>query len=459
MKKRLLSLLFVITLFSASAVSASALTNNILKVGIRWGSTALEAANLENAVGSGYEFGYYDESRHFVYLDETDETTITMRVTGSRNGVVVTETGSGSVLFRFDESGYCFGVRPKGRDTETWCKGYKYPGGFEYRCNDNGTLTVINVVDIEDYVKGVVPYEMDKDWPLEALEAQAVCARTYAAKTRHPSLGFDVCAGTDCQVYYGRNRATAQTDEAVENTEGEMLYYNGTPVDTAVYCASNGGASEDAGNIWNADIPYLRGKQDPYEALTNIPNYNWSVTYTADELTWILEQKGYSIGTVKNVYVAEFTPLGNVSKVTFEGSQGDVTVKGEVCRTVFYSSTYNKSVKSQRFTINGGGAVNSGIYVNNSSTRLDSLEGVNVLSGSGTTSELEKQAAVLSASGVSEVSGGTTAKTSAAGLFTITGTGSGHNLGMSQYGAKAMAEQGYSYREILKFYYTDITIE
>ena len=183
------------------------------------------------------------------------------------------------------------------------------------------------------------------------------------------------------------------------------------------------------------------------------------MTYTADELTWILEQKGYSIGTVKNVYVAEFTPLGNVSKVTFEGSQGDVTVKGEVCRTVFYSSTYNKSVKSQRFTINGGGAVNSGIYVNNSSTRLDSLEGVNVLSGSGTTSELEKQAAVLSASGVSEVSGETTAKTSAAGLFTITGTGSGHNLGMSQYGAKAMAEQGYSYREILKFYYTDITIE
>lgn len=59
-----------------------------------------------------------------------------------------------------------------GRHTETWCKGYKYPGGFEYRCNADGTLTVINVVDIEDYVKGVVPYEMDKDWPLAALEAQ-----------------------------------------------------------------------------------------------------------------------------------------------------------------------------------------------------------------------------------------------------------------------------------------------
>ena len=105
------------------------------------------------------------------------------------------------------------------------------------------------------------------------------------------------------------------------------------------------------------------------------PNYNWIVTYTADELTWILEQKGYSIGTVKNVYVAEFTPMGNVSKVTFEGSRDSVTVKGETCRTIFYSSTYNKSVKSQRFTINGAGAASGGIYINDSNTVLRSLEG------------------------------------------------------------------------------------
>ncbi len=128
-------------------------------------------------MGSGYEFGYYDEDREFVYLDETDETTITMRASGSGNGVTVTETKSGDVLYRFSDNGYCFGVRPIGRHTETWCKGYKYAGGFEYRCNSNGTLTVINVVDLEDYVKGVLPYEMDKDWPLAALEAQAVCAR------------------------------------------------------------------------------------------------------------------------------------------------------------------------------------------------------------------------------------------------------------------------------------------
>ena len=84
MKKRVLSFLFIITLFSLTAVSASAVVNDTLKVGIRWGDTALEAANLENAVGSGYEFGYYDEDREFVYLDETDETTITMPIPGQR---------------------------------------------------------------------------------------------------------------------------------------------------------------------------------------------------------------------------------------------------------------------------------------------------------------------------------------------------------------------------------------
>ena len=69
-----------------------------------------------------------------------------------------------------------------------------YPFCSRIHVSSSAALTVINVVDIEDYVKGVVPYEMDKDWPLAALEAQAVCARTYAVKTRHPSLLITVRA-------------------------------------------------------------------------------------------------------------------------------------------------------------------------------------------------------------------------------------------------------------------------
>ena len=551
MKKLLLTVMLVVTFFALSAVPASAVVNDTVKVGLRYGSSALFSANLENAVGSGYEFGYFDDGREFESLGWTDETTISMTAAGdiymsaggtyassgggtylgpwhveingfrdydealdaardyggypawidreyvvrvgcygsrseanaaadrlgegyaaqsSSTGVVVTVTKTTDILFEFDCGGALnLGVLPAGGRSGalTWFKGYKYAGGFEYARAAGGNLSVINVVDLEDYVKGVIPYEMGGSWPLAALEAQAVCARTYVCgHSKHLSAyGFDVCAGTDCQVYNGANSATSVTDQAVDNTAGECLYYDGYLVQDPVYHSSNGGATEDSANVWGGEKGYLIGKPDPYEARTGIPNYNWSVTYTADELTWILQQKptmtGKDIGTVKNVYVSAYTPMGNVSKVTFEGSKGTVTVSGEACSSIFYSSTYNKSVKSLRFSINGGGPASGGVYVNGTGTYLPSLDGVSVISGSGTRSTLSGNSfAVLSSSGTSTVtaSGGTAVPTSHNGTFTITGTGSGHNVGMSQYGAKAMAELGYDYIDILKFYYTDITI-
>ena len=238
----------------------------------------------------------------------------------------------------------------------------------------------------------------------------------------------------------------------------------------AVYHSSNGGATEDVANVWGSERGYLKGKEDPYEARISIPNYNWSVTYTADELTWILEQKpsmtgGKNIGTVKNVYVSEYTPLGNVKKVTFEGSRGSLTVTGDACRTIFYSSTYGKSVPSLRFGINGGGPStgSGGVTVNGSQT-LSGLDGLSVISGSGEVSRLSGDTvSIITAAGVSRASvtvGGTASKPTSSknGTFTITGSGKGHGVGMSQYGARAMAELGYDYTEILEFYYTDITI-
>lgn len=554
MKKLLLTTLFVVTFFALSAVSASAVVNDMVKVGLRYGSTALFSANLENAVGSGYEFGYFDEDRDFISLGQTKETTISMTAAGdiymngsgtystdmpsggfrhmgawhveisgfrdfedaedaaedygdaypawidweyvvrvgcyesrseaedaandlgegravksSSTGVMVTVTQTTDVLFEFDCSGILnLGVLPSARkgDTITWFKGYKYYGGFEYARVTGGNLNVVNVVDLEDYVKGVLPYEMGSGWPMAALEAQAVCARTYACRTdKHMGYDFDMCATTDCQVYNGVNTATDQTDEAVENTAGECLYYGRELIQEPVYHSSDGGATEDGYYVWGTETAYLKGKKDPYEAKTTIPNYSWSVTYTAEELTWILQQKGYSVGTVKNVYVSEYTPMGNVYKVAFEHTGGTLTVKGDVCRTIFYSSTYNKSVKSLRFSINGGGpaSTGNGIYVNDSSTQLSGLDGISVISGGGKITALDGDSvSVISSSGTSTVtaSGSTAAKPTSSnkGSFTITGTGNGHNVGLSQYGAKAMAEQGYDYEEILEFYYTDITI-
>lgn len=549
MKKLLWTLLFLASV-SVFPTTASAGDSNLIKVGLRYGDTAMFAANLENAEGEGYQFGWYDQYRNFQTVGSTDETTITMiaaddiymnqnggyspnmpsgshrflggwhveldgyrsfedayrdarsyngwpayindtyvvhvgsydnrreadaaaadlggsAVPSGDTGVLVTQTRTDRVLFEFDNGGrQAFGVQPVGWDRGgpvTWFKGYRYKGGFEYPRSAGRNLSVINVVDLEDYVKGVIPYEMNGNWPQAALEAQAVCARTFAKGcTKHAAGGFDVCNSTHCQVYNGLNTATATSDRAVDNTAGNCLYYNGSLVRDAVYHSSNGGATEDAENVWGGKEPYLRGKKDPFEAKTSIPNYNWSVTYTASELSWILEQKGENIGQVQDVYVSRYTPMGNVDEVTFVGRAGTLKVSGDRCRTIFYSSTYNKSVRSLRFEINGGsnGNHSQGLCVNDAGYPLETLEGTHVLTSSGMSVLEGSGATVLTASGSEAISVGKAGDraSNGGGSFTITGTGNGHNVGMSQYGAKAMAEQGYTYREILEFYYTDVTI-
>lgn len=554
MKKFCLTMLFVMTFFTASAASASAVVNDMVKVGLKFGPDALFSANLENHVGCGYSFGYFDDAREFIALGETEEMAISMTAAGTvwldgsgtysanggdtcmgpwrlqidgldsfqdaeavanelggwpawidemyvvrfgcfesreeaeaymlktgldaydaysvecaSTGIIVTETKTDRILFEYDYWGIMpFGVMPDGEGEKavTWFKGYKYYGGFEYARITGGNLNVCNLVELEDYVKGVVPHEMSYHWPEEALKAQAVCARSYvSAADKHLSTyGFDVCNTNDCQVYYGLNGATAETDAAVDATEGECLYYDGELAGEVVYHSSNGGATEDVANVWGGKIPYLVGKEDPYEALIAIPSYNWSVTYTAQELTWILEQKGYQVGTVKNVYVSEYTPMGNVKKLTIEGSKKTQTVSGNTCSTIFYSSTYNKSVKSMRFGINGGGSVNApGIYINDDGNKVAALKGISVISGTGELSKLDGSAvSALTADGLSEITSGDAASGSAGstkkGTFLIEGAGSGHNVGMSQYGARAMAENGYDYYDILTFYYTGVEV-
>ncbi len=83
-----------------------------------------------------------------------------------------------------------------------------------------------------------------------------------------------MCSTTDCQVYNGVSTATDRSDQAVEKTAGECLYYDGRLVQEAVYHSSDGGATEDADNVWGSDVGYLKGKNDPYEAMTTIPNYS-----------------------------------------------------------------------------------------------------------------------------------------------------------------------------------------
>ncbi len=361
----------------------------------------------------------------------------------------VAVTGQATILFEFDQGGDPFGIQtiPSGSaKTQTWTKGYKYYGGFEYNRVNGNDITVINVVELNDYLKGVIPYEMSPSWPVEALKAQTLCAKSYCINNlhKHRSQGFDLCNTTDCQVYYGTGNATAASDGAVEAVRGQYVTYGGKIAQT-YYHASSGGWTENSENIWGAYVPYLRAVEDKY--LTN--PINWSFSLNNAQIAEILRSKGYTVSSVTNYYVSELTEVGNVRGVTIERSGASPLVfTGEKARTILSSSANNISFGSHRFTV----TPDSSYYVNGQAVSdLGSLyaigkDGVTAQIGSG--SELY----AVTGQGTSKLSG------ASASSYKIVGKGSGHHIGMSQWGARGMAEKGFSYDQIIKFYFTGVQV-
>lgn len=383
----------------------------------------------------------------------------------SSAGVSVVKTGASQILFQFDSASKCLGIKPGLDDsvkTETIFRGNTYYGGFQYQRVSGGNLTVSNVIGLEDYVQGVIVREMSSSWPTEALKAQAVSARTYAYRnytaSKHKSQGFDICNSTCCQVYYGMDEVTANSSKAVEETYGEYAWYNGSLIE-AVYSSHDGGATESAVNVWGSNVAYLIGKYDPYEAsvASKVPNYNWTVTYTAQELTDLLNSKGYTNSGIVDFKVTKTSPTGNAIEITFTDSSGKSWSKiRDDCRTFLGLRSIHYTVSSSAGSSSSGVG---GSYTVNGNGTLGSLDGAYAIDGNGSTSKLGSDVYIIDGSGqVTQAapSGGSGGDSST--VFTITGSGWGHNVGMSQWGAYAMAQQGYTYQDILTFYYTGIEV-
>ena len=153
---------------------------------------------------------------------------------------------------------------PANADQDLSVDGVAYRGLLEVRATASGALTVINVLNLEDYLRGVVPNELSPvSFPqLEALKAQAVAARTYALRNRgqFEASGYDICATPACQVYRGRASEHPLTDQAVAETRGVIASYRGNLIN-ALYTSTCGGHTEDAVNIFEGEheVPYLTG--------------------------------------------------------------------------------------------------------------------------------------------------------------------------------------------------------
>jgi stage II sporulation protein D len=305
-----------------------------------------------------------------------------------------------------------------------------FRGTVEVRAVETGRpgFDLINRLSLEEYLYSVVPSEMPASWPIEALKAQAVAARSEAIRKlgRHKSEGFDFCAEVHCQAYYGVEKESEASRLAVDDTAGVIMSYNGKPVD-AIYSSTCGGHTQD--NIFGGSEPYLKGRADfegrtdlsfplspymleqwlrnpPKGILCDIPEYlnpssfRWVRIYTADELRGLVD-KTQRAGDIRKILITRRNKSGHVDELRIRGSQSSLVLEKEL--------VIRKAL----------GDLRSGLFK------------VEIKYGADRKPE----------------------------QFIFYGGGWGHAVGLCQAGACGLALKGHGYTDILRRYYDGITFD
>lgn len=237
----------------------------------------------------------------------------------------------------------------------------KYRGALEVRPSGGGVISV-NAVDLEDYVRGVVSAESPPSWPLEALKAQAVAARTYAVTTDAGSStdGFTQYADTRSQMYKGVAAEMPSTDAAVAGTAGQVVTMNGAPV-TTYFFSTSGGETEDIENSFVGSLPkpWLKGVDDPYDSVS--PRHSWG-PYTYSQATVQAKLKGLVRGSFRGITVTQRGVSPRIVRAEVDGTGGVTQVTGPQLRTRFglfdtwASFTYISSNAKKKSSDDGSGA-------------------------------------------------------------------------------------------------------
>jgi stage II sporulation protein D len=279
-------------------------------------------------------------------------------------------------------------VEARGRNGEITVNGLTV-GGRVIVKRQNGKLLAIAELPLEEYVKGVVPAEMNASWHPEALKAQAIATRTYALyKVRQTGKkDFDVAATTKDQVYKGRVGADTPAARAVDETRDQILVFGNEPI-LAAFSSTAAGPTEDALNVWSVDLPYLKGVECPFDM--NSPYFQWRTDVWLPLLEQRLREEGFPVGVIAGLAPAFHSKAGRVTHVRILHSDGELYVRGEDLRRVLG-------------------------YTVLASTQFDfEVVGFQVQ---------------------------------------FSGRGAGHGVGLCQWGAKELAERGYAAETILRYYY------
>jgi stage II sporulation protein D len=330
-----------------------------------------------------------------------------------------------------------------------------YRGNIEiHRTVGKSGLTVVNTLPVDEYLYSVVAKEMSPDWNKEALKAQAVAARTYAMvnQNKYHGDGYGIGATPDCQIYVGADSEAAETNAAVDETSGLVVTYQDKLIDAAFH-SSGGGYTENSENVWGGVLPYLRGVVD-YDQ--KMPNYRWEKQLTPSQVDVALAKGGIAIGPIQAFELSHFTGQpenepdrgisGRVKTLRLIGSAGSVEITGSKLRsllglhsTLFDIQIMLPSKPELEFEITDG-------YGRTGSKKVPSklpLFPVRKTPGDG--------------DNIERLTGDSTE------LIVMSGYGYGHGLGLSQWGAKVMADKAPAgdssyFRQILKHYYQGVEV-
>ena len=298
----------------------------------------------------------------------------------------------------------------EGGDFQLKQRGYR--GRLQVLVGGSG-LRAINHVGLESYLPSVVGSEMPTSWPQAALRAQAVAARTYALRQRKPADPFDLSATVSSQVYKGVDAETPSTREAVLSTRGQVLMY-GSSLANAVFHSSSGGATENSGDLWSQQLPYLVSVPDFDQAS---PVQAWQQRLEPEQL----QQAFAEIGGAQRIDVLSTTSTGRVRQARVSGPSGTLVVSGAQLR-----SRLGLRSTMVRFEL---------VPSELAASELAALPPLPLLPEQYEVGGFQPQVQLPLPS-----------------LLAV-GRGYGHGVGMSQWGALGLAQRGQSYDQILRHYY------
>ena len=267
--------------------------------------------------------------------------------------------------------------------------GRRFRGDIQLIKKDNAHLMVINRIELEDYIRGILYHESSHYWPLEALKAQAIVCRSYALYQMQENRlkDYDVTSDIYSQVYGGMTSERYRTNRAVDVTEGEVLHYQGKIFPT-YYHATCGGYTEDASLLWNIDIVPLKGV--PCRFCQDSPHFRWHNVLAKDEIQEKLTDAGYKTNNIEDILILGKDKSGRITDLKISTDKKDISILAKDFRNIIGPNL----IRSTNFKVK---------VVEND--------------------------------------------------VVFEGFGWGHGVGLCQWGAYFMAKQGYSYKEILKYYY------